>query len=154
MTQIRAHDHEHTRCPHSLSALPPAVGRGLRVSPSRCRSAVGDGCQQGCRERVEHPVDLLFLVVEVPEGDEQLIDVAEPGVGRGLVDPGVQVVFDLGEPVDLGGVDLEELAADAGVLVAAVGAVGPVTVTQGHLAAQEVLVELRPFVLGGVPVFG
>lgn len=58
-------------------------------------------------------MDLFLLAVEVLEGDEELVDVAEPGVGFGLVDTGVEVLADRAQLAGLVGVNLEELAADA-----------------------------------------
>ncbi|MGX1818122.1 hypothetical protein ACWIGD_30465 [Streptomyces albidoflavus] len=51
------------------------------------------------------------------------------------------------------GVDLEDRAADAGVLVLAGGPVGASAVAQLDLALLEVLLELGPLLLGDLAVF-
>lgn len=58
--------------------------------------------------------------------DDQLKlgDVTEPGVRLGLLDLGSQVGADLVEAWSLARVDLQEAAANAGVFVDSVGAVG------------------------------
>ena len=99
-------------------------------------------------------LDLVAFVAQVPDGEVELFDVAEPGVALGLGYAGVEVVFDGVELCDLTGVDLEKVAAQAGVFVCAVGAVGPAAGAEGDTAAREVLVELVPLLLGGFAVLG
>lgn len=93
-------------------------------------------------------VELGGLAVGVGDGEAELVDVSEPLVALGFVDLGFQVGADVGETAGLSGVDLEDVAADAGVSVDAGGAVGAVAGTEGDLALTEVLDELVPFLLG------
>ncbi len=57
-------------------------------------AAAFDCCDEWCGEGVEHGLDVGLLVFEVFEGDQELVDVAEPGVGAGFVDASVEVGFD------------------------------------------------------------
>jgi hypothetical protein len=67
----------------------------------------------------------VSFFLEPGERDAELFDVAQPAVPLGGRDPPVQVCLDAGEPGGGVRVNLQEVAAQAGVLVAAAGAVGP-----------------------------
>src|SRR3954469_15719426 len=122
----------------------PSAGGGARARGGR-----GGGCPVAAE-----PVEGGDLVVRCAEVDLQALDFAEPAVESGLGDPLGEVVDDLDEAVALGGVDAQHRAADAGVFVFAGGAVGPGAGAELELAQSEVGVELAPFVLGRVAVFG
>lgn len=53
----------------------------------------------------------------------------------------------------LGRIDLQEAAFDAGMFVHAGRGIGSVTGAQSNASQEEVLLELFPFVHGGVPDF-
>lgn len=88
------------------------------------------------------------------EAGLQTGDLAEPAVEFGLLDAGAQVGDDLEQSGSRGGVQAQARAADAGVFVFAGGAVGAATFADFELAGLEVLLEVAPFLVGGLAVFG
>lgn len=62
------------------------------------------------------------------------------------------VALDLEQPGDLGEVQAEHRAADAGVFVLAGGAVGPVAGAERDLAQREVVAEVLPLDVAGFAV--
>ena len=93
------------------------------------------------------------LGVGCGEADLQSFGLAGPAFAFGLGDAGGEAVADFLEPLPLGGVDAQQRAADAAVLVDAAGSVGPAAVAEGELAALEVAEELLPFGVGRGAVF-
>jgi hypothetical protein len=82
------------------------------------------------------------------QGFLQRGDLAEPGTILCLGEAGFGVAGHLFDARQLGGVDAEEPAPAAGVLVDTGCAVRAVAVAEGDLAQQEVLLELVPFLPG------
>jgi hypothetical protein len=82
------------------------------------------------------------------EADLESFGFAGPAFAFGFGDAGVEVVADLLQAVALGGVDAQEGAPDAGVLVDAWCRVGAPAVAEGDAAALEVAEELVPFGVG------
>jgi len=95
------------------------------------------------------PVNLLRSLPQVLEAFFQGGNLSEPDALARLVEPGFGVDGHLFKAAGLRGVDLEEWAPGAGVLVHARGAIGAVAVAEGDLAQQEVLLELVPLIGGG-----
>lgn len=89
-------------------------------------------------------VELLHSPLGMANRELQLLDIAEPLVAFSFVDLRLKTLGDLVQPPRLRGVDLEEVAADTGVLVHAGRAVRAVAASQRDLALPEVLDELRP----------
>ncbi|MFE6398101.1 hypothetical protein [Streptomyces alboflavus] len=87
------------------------------------------------------------------EADAEPLDLAEPALPFGFGDAGSEVVPDLHQPISLGRVGAEEGAADAGVFVEAVGAVGAGAGADGQFAALEVAKEVLPLGVSGDAVF-
>lgn len=85
-------------------------------------------------------------------GDGQLGDLPGPATLLGFDDAFFEVGDDRGQPVELGGVDSEYGAAQAGVFVFAAGAVGAGAAAQFDPAQGEVFFELFPFGVGGFAV--
>ena len=85
---------------------------------------------------------VVFSGFEMFQGDAELVEVAEPLLLLRPVDPLVQVLFDAVQAPGLVGTDMEVVATDAGVFVAAAGAVGADTVTELDAAPAEVFGEL------------
>ena len=83
----------------------------------------------------------------------QSLDFPKPAVLAGLDDPVRQILNDCKEAVALLRIHPQDGAADAGVLVPTGSAVGPGAGAQGDLPQFEVLLELRPFLVGGFSVF-
>lgn len=71
----------------------------------------------------------------------------------GFADSFTETGGDLGESVALAGVDAQHRAADACVFVLAGGAVGACAGAEFELAQSEALLELAPFLVGGLAVF-
>ena len=99
---------------------------------------------------------LLLFAGDVAEAFFQGADFAEPLHAVGFVEALVGVGLDLQQSRDLGEVEAEHGAADAGVFVVAGGAVGAVAGAvagaEGDLAEVEVVAELGPFGVGGFAV--
>ena len=87
------------------------------------------------------------------EADAESFGFAGPAFTFGFGDAGQEVVADLLEAVPLGGVDAEERASDAGVLVDAGGGTCASAVAECDAAALEVAEELFPFGVGRGAVF-
>jgi hypothetical protein len=87
------------------------------------------------------------------EADAESFGFAGPSFALGFGDAGQEVAADLFEAVARGGVEPQERAPDARVLVDAAGAVGSPAVAEGDAAALEVAEELVPFGVGGGAVF-
>ncbi|MEV2236219.1 hypothetical protein AB0H69_47810 [Streptomyces phaeochromogenes] len=87
------------------------------------------------------------------EADLESFDFTEPAIGADLTDTLAEVLDDLDESGSLAWVDLENGAADTGMFVLAEGLVGAPADPQGDLAELEVLLEVAPLLLGGLPVF-
>ena len=79
------------------------------------------------------------------EGDAQAFGIADPAVLFGFGDAFSEVVDDVLEPVDLGGVGTEKGAAEAGVFVLAACAVGAAAAAQAEFALHEMGFEFVPF---------
>ncbi|KFZ79213.1 hypothetical protein ED92_26875 [Amycolatopsis sp. MJM2582] len=82
------------------------------------------------------------------EADGEIVDLSAPYVEFGFADPVTEVVRDLDQPGALAGVDAQDRASDAGVLVLAGGAVGAAAGAEFQLACVEVLLEFGPFLVG------
>src|SRR5579863_6174665 len=87
------------------------------------------------------------------EADAESFGFAGPAFALCFGDAGHEVVADFFEAVALGGVDSQERAADAGVLVNAAGGVCASAVAECDAAALEVAEELFPFGVGRGAVF-
>ena len=98
-------------------------------------------------------VGLGELVVGGGEADLESLGFTGPAFALGFGDAVQEVVADFFEPAALGGVDPQEGAPDAGVLVDAAGGVGASAVAEGDAAALEVAEELVPLGVGGGAVF-
>jgi hypothetical protein len=105
----------------------------------------GDAAADGFGASGGGQVGLGDFVVGGVEADLESFGFAGLALAFGFGDAGLEVVADLFEAVPLGGVDAEHGAADAGVLVEAVGGVGASAVAEGDAAALEVAEELFPF---------
>ncbi|NJP98791.1 hypothetical protein HCN51_56830 [Nonomuraea sp. FMUSA5-5] len=99
---------------------------------------------------------LAGAVVEVGElglgsgqADVQAFGLTQPTLALGFGDARQEIAADLLKPWSLGGVNAEERASDAAVLMLAAGAVGAAAVAQGDLAPFEVAEKLIPFGVGG-----
>jgi hypothetical protein len=126
----------------------------------------GDGCGRGGDVAVgrdaevdgggppgEEPVSLGEFRLCCCEADFQSFGFAGPAFAFGLGDAGGEAVADFLDPVPLGGVDPQEGAPDAAVLVNAARPVCPAAVAEGEPAALEVAEELLPFLVARGPVF-
>ena len=98
-------------------------------------------------------VGLGELVVGGGEADLESLGFAGPAFALGFGDAGQEVVADSFESAALGGVDPQEGAPDAGVLVDAAGGVCASAVAECDAAALEVAEELVPDYVGGGAVF-
>jgi hypothetical protein len=87
------------------------------------------------------------------QADLQAFGFAEPTVGFGFGDAGLEVVEDLGEAATLVGVGSQQGAAQAAVLVDAWCVVGTAAVTDSDLAAFEVAEELGPLLVSWGAIF-
>src|SRR6266516_8109944 len=98
-----------------VSARPASLnsGKSGRVVGSGLRHAEADGCVAAGDE----PVDLGELGVGGGEADFEPFGFSEPALLFGFDDAGGQVLADGGQPWPLGGVDAEQGAANAAVLV-------------------------------------
>ena len=79
-------------------------------------------------------------------------DLAEPCLVLRLDEALLGVLGHLVDAAELGGIDAQESASGASVLVHAGRAVGPVTLAERYPAQQEVVLELGPFVGVSDPV--
>jgi hypothetical protein len=113
----------------------------------------GDSEADGLEPAGGGGIGLSEFVVGGGEADLESFGFAGPAFAFGFGDAGEEVVADFFEAVPLGGVDAQEGAADAGVLVDAAGAVGSAAVAEGDAAALEVTEELLPLGVGGGAVF-
>src|SRR6266545_3464953 len=96
---------------------------------------------------------LLQLLLGGVEADLEPLDLAEPAPLVGLVEAVLQVGDDGQQAGLLEWVGVQHRAADAGVLVAAGGAVGPRAGAKLDLASGEVLLEFGPLGRGWLAVF-
>jgi len=94
-------------------------------------------------------VGLGEFVVGGGEADLESLGFAGPPFAFGFDEAGQEVGADFFEAVTLGGVDSEEWASDAGVLVNAGRRVCASAIAKGDAAALEVAEELVPFGVGG-----
>lgn len=85
--------------------------------------------------------------------ETELFNISEPLVALCFGDLRVEVLGDFAQPSRLRGVDLEEVAADAGVFMDAGRAVGAVAVAERDLALPEVFDEFGPFGTVDLTVF-
>ena len=88
------------------------------------------------------------LAVGGGEADLESFGFAGPLLAFCFGDAGQKVVTDFFQPPALGGVDSQEGAANAGVLVGAAGGVCAAAVAECDAAALEVAEELLPFGVG------
>ncbi|WP_327321051.1 hypothetical protein [Streptomyces sp. NBC_01235] len=99
------------------------------------------------------PLEAVELGHRSVKADLEPLDLTEPAVGAGLADAFSEVLDDLDESGPLAWIDLEDGAANAGVFVLAGGPIGAPASPQGDLAQLEVLLEVAPLLLSGLPVF-
>lgn len=131
-------------------------GRSPRVNFGGERHGAASGLAEGGDAEVDGggPAGSFLNVGELGfgrgEADAQASGFANPALVFGLGDASGQVVADLFQPWALGGVDAQQGAADAGVLVLAGRAVGAAALAQGDLATFEVAEELLPLRTVGV----
>jgi hypothetical protein len=118
-------------------------GRGGDVAVGGDAEADGFGAAGGGH------VGLGEFVVGGGEADLESFGFAGPAFAFGFGDAGQEVVADLFQAVPLGGVDPQEGAPDAGVLVDATGGVGASAVAECDAAVLAVAEELVPFGVGG-----
>jgi DNA mismatch repair protein MutH len=98
-------------------------------------------------------IGLTALAAEEVQGQIDAVDLAEPPFCLGSGTAGLQVDFDLVQAREHVGVDVQDGAAQAGVLVLAAGSVGAGAVAELDFAAVEVFLEVVPFAAGDRPVF-
>src|SRR5260370_28091583 len=98
-------------------------------------------------------VGLGELVVRGAEADLESFGLAGPAFAFGLGDTGQEVVADVFQAAPLGGVDPQERAPDAAVLMDAAGGACPAAVAERDPAALEVAEELFPFGIARGTVF-
>ena len=122
-------------------------GRGGDVAVGGDAEVDGLGAAGGGR------VGLGELVVRGGEADLESFGFAGPAFAFGLGDAGEEVVADVFQAAPLGGVDPQERAPDAAVLMDAAGGVCPAAVAERDPAALEVAEELVPFGVGRGAVF-
>ena len=96
---------------------------------------------------------MILFVVQVAQGELQLLEVADPRILARGTDAGVQVGFDKREPGALRRVDLQETATHASVFVGATGSVWTDAVTQFDPPTAEMFTELIECLGGGFAVF-
>jgi len=118
---------------------------------SHGEAEVGQG-QPRAGQGGEQVVEPGLLAVEPVEGDLELFHVAEPGLLAGCGNPTGEVGLDAAQLLGGDGLDLQEVAADAGVLVAATAAEGADTVSQLDASPAEVLPERGELVRGRRPI--